>query len=88
MLEVVDEGINGVLIFFSIGWMPFVENSVFKLGDVALEAWLLWGVEVPVPVTGLSPAGEGPSLFILLDFVCLVDVLNLFRNNVEPTAFS
>ena len=60
-------------------------KSVFKLGGVALEAWFLRGVGFTILVSGLSPAGAFPSLFLHLGFLTHGDVRTLFCNNVERT---
>ena len=78
MFDVVDEGFNGVLVFSGVRWTPLGEDGVFKLSDVALEAWLLWGVEVIVPVPSLSSDGAGPSLLPRLVFSPMVIILPFF----------
>ena len=52
LLDVVDEGFNGVLIFIGIRWVPFSEYSVFYLGDVSIEDWFLHGFGIPILVYG------------------------------------
>ena len=87
MLDIVDEVINGVLIFCGFIWKPLGEDCVFEISDIALEARFLWGVEVTIPVPGLYLAGASPSILIHLGFVHHGEVFTLFHNNVETTAF-
>ena len=77
-MDVVDEGFDGVLIFYGVRSMTLGEDGVFKLSDVALGSRFLRGVEVPVPVPGLALDGAGPSLLLHLDFVPHGDVLTFF----------
>ena len=66
---------------------PLGEDGVFDLGGVPLEAQFLRGVEVPVPVPGSALDGAIPSLLLHLSFVPHGDVLPLFCNNADTTAF-
>ena len=54
IVEVFDEGFYEVLIFWGLRWTPLGEDGVIDLVDVAIEAWFIWDVEVPVPVPGLD----------------------------------
>ena len=88
-MDVVNEGFDGLLIFIGVRWASLGEEDVFKLSYVALEAWFLCGVGVPISVSGLVLAGAGPSLFLHLGFVPFGDVLLMTPvcNNVYMNAF-
>ena len=77
-LDIVDEDFNGVLIFHGVRRTTLGKDGVFKIGNFALEARFLWGVEVTTPVPGLASASSGPSLFINLGLIPHVDVLTFF----------
>ena len=77
-MDIIDEGFEGVPIFYGVRWAPLHENGVFKLGDVALEAWFLHCVGFPVPVSGLALASVGLPLLLHLGFVPHGDVFTRF----------
>ena len=77
MLKMVDEVFDGVFIFSGVRWTTLVKDRVFHLGDVALEIHFLSGIRVPVLVSGLDPAGSGPSLLLHLVFVTHGNVLDI-----------
>ena len=78
MLDVVNKCFGGVLIFCGVRWTPLCEDGAFKISDIALGDRFLWGVEVSLPVPGLSPSGACSSLLIYVGFFHHVDILNLF----------
>ena len=87
LLYIVDEVLNGVLIFCSVRWTLLGEYSFFGLCDISLESWFIQVVEVPIPVPSLTPAGASPSLLIHLGCVPHGGVITLFFNNVDMNAF-
>ena len=68
--------------------MPMGEDSIFEIGDVALEAQFLHGVGFPISVYGSALDGAGPYLLLHLGLVPHSDGLEslpldfLFCNNV------
>ena len=86
-MDVVGEGLYGVLIFCGIRWKSLGEDIAFESGDVTFETWFLRGVGIPISIPGSAPAGTGNSLLFHLGFVTYGDVihLNAFLNNVETT---
>ena len=85
-MDLVDEGFDDIFIFCGVRWPPLSENNFLKIGDVALEAWFLRGVRVPVLVSGSAPAGASPSLLFHFSFILHGDVIAFFCNNVVTTA--
>ena len=76
LVDIVDEGYGGFIIFCGVIWPTLGEDSVFELSDVA-DTWFLCGFGVSVSMPSPDLSGTVPYLLLHLVFSPHDDVLDL-----------